>query len=131
MPDKEGEGGGAAKRALTFAIATTVLVGFIPLGNLFLNPLERTFPPNPEIIAPQGIIVLGGAEHVAPDYVGGFAQVNDAAERLIVAVNLADRFPDATVLYSGGKDFDSQGYDRVSKSIRINSLLAYNSFSCL
>lgn len=93
----------AAKRTLAFALCLTLLIGFFPIGNLLLNPLERAFPVHPAIASPQGIIVLGGMEHVAPDDVGGFAQLNEAAERLTSTLELANRFPDATVLFSGGK----------------------------
>ncbi len=93
----------AATRTLSFALSVTVLIGLFPVGNVVLNPLERAYPVNPEINAPAGIIVLGGMEDIAPDHTGNVAQVNDAAERLIVAYELARRFPEATVLYSGGK----------------------------
>jgi len=93
----------AATRTLSFALSVTVLVGLFPVGNVVLKPLERAYPVNPEIKAPAGIIVLGGMEDIAPDHTGNIAQVNDAAERLFVAYELSRRFPEATVLYSGGK----------------------------
>lgn len=93
----------AATRTLGFALGVTVLIGLFPIGNIVLNPLERAYPVNPEINAPAGIIVLGGMEDVAPDHTGNIAQVNDAAERLIATYELARRFPEALVLYSGGK----------------------------
>lgn len=74
-----------------------------PVGNLVLNPLERSFPANPDVQNPAGIIVLGGAEDAAPAYAGGFAQVDDAGDRLIATISLARRYPEAVVLYSGGK----------------------------
>ena len=93
----------AAKRALAFALSLVVLIGLTPVGNLVLNPLEAAYPVHPDITSPKGIIVLGGMKHVALERVGGFAQVNDAAQRLIATIELANRFPDAKVLFSGGK----------------------------
>lgn len=93
----------AARRILALAISVTIVIGLFPVGNLLLNPLERAYAAHPEITDPQGIIVLGGMEHIAPEHVGGFAQVNDAAERLIATIELARRFPEAKVLFSGGK----------------------------
>ena len=92
-----------AKATLTLAVTTLVLIGLFPIGNLILNPLERAYPAGPEVNAPAGIIVLGGMEDQAPDYTGAIAQVNDAGERLIATLELANRFPDAIVLFSGGK----------------------------
>jgi uncharacterized SAM-binding protein YcdF (DUF218 family) len=93
----------AAFRILATALGLTLLIGVFPLGNLVLNPLERAYLTDPVITQPVGIVVLGGAEDVAPKYAGEMAQVNDAGDRLIAAVQLARRFPEAVVLYSGGK----------------------------
>jgi uncharacterized SAM-binding protein YcdF (DUF218 family) len=93
----------AASRLLTGALGLTLFIGVFPLGNLVLNPLERAYPIDPDIMQPAGILVLGGAEDVAPDYTGKKAQVNEAGDRLIAAMQLARRFPEAVVLYSGGK----------------------------
>ena len=93
----------AASRSLAMALCITLLIGFFPLGNLVMNPLERAFPPNPIITQPAGILILGGAEDIAPDYTGDRAQVNDAGDRLIAAMQLARQFPEAVVLYAGGK----------------------------
>lgn len=93
----------AAARLLATALGFTLLIGVFPLGNLVMNPLERAHPTDPVITQPAGIIVLGGAEDVAPIYAGGKSQVNDAGDRLIAAMQLARRFPEAVLLYSGGK----------------------------
>lgn len=93
----------AATNALFFALCITVVIGLFPIGNAILNPLERTYAVNPDVPAPVGIIVLGGMEEVAPEHGNNLAQVNAAGERLIVAIELASRFPEARVLYSGGR----------------------------
>lgn len=93
----------AATRSLAIALSIMVAIAVFPVGNLVLNPLERSYPVNPLIDDAIGILVLGGAEDVGPLYTGQIAQVNEAGERLIVTMDLARRFPEAVVLYSGGK----------------------------
>ncbi|MEY8118865.1 YdcF family protein [Falsihalocynthiibacter sp. BN13B15] len=63
----------------------------------------KDYTANPTITQPEVVLVLGGAEDIAPKYPGSVAQLNDAADRLIVAMQLSRRFPEAVVLYSGGK----------------------------
>ena len=87
-----------ARRWLTVGLCAALVSGVLPVGNLVLNPLERTYPVSPEVTGPAGIIVLGGMEDLSPAYTGRLAQVNDAGERLIVAIELARRFPEAVVL---------------------------------
>nr|WP_306267851.1 YdcF family protein [Pararhizobium sp. IMCC3301] len=93
----------AATRSLVFALSITIAIGVFPVGNLVLNPLERSYPANPKIEQATGILVLGGAEGDAPEHAPSMAQVNQAGDRLIAAMHLARRFPEALVLYSGGK----------------------------
>ncbi|WP_223428984.1 YdcF family protein [Tateyamaria pelophila] len=93
----------AASRSLGFALTVALCISIFPVGNLVLNPLERTYQSQPQLDAPTGIIVLGGAEDIGPDYTGRLAQVNHAGERLITTIELARQFPEAIVLYSGGK----------------------------
>ena len=45
----------------------------------------RAYPPNPVITQPAGILMLGSAEDIAPDYTGDMAYINDASVRLITA----------------------------------------------
>ena len=80
-----------------------LLFGVLPLGSTLLYVLENRFPPwNPALGTPDGIIVLGGA--IDPDLsaVHGQTALNDAAERLVAAVDLARRYPSARIVYSGG-----------------------------
>jgi uncharacterized SAM-binding protein YcdF (DUF218 family) len=93
----------AASRSLAMALCITLLIGFFPLGNLVINPLERSFPPNPVITQPAGILILGGAEDIGPDYTSDMAQINDSGDSLIATMQLARQFPEAVVLYTGGK----------------------------
>ena len=93
----------AGSRALTVALSITIAIGVFPVGNFLLNPLERAYRAPPTVSQPVGILVLGGAEDSAPEYAGGVALVNHAGDRLIAAIQLARQYPEAVVLYTGGK----------------------------
>ncbi|MBB4359833.1 uncharacterized SAM-binding protein YcdF (DUF218 family) [Bradyrhizobium sp. CIR18] len=88
------------------AVTTLVLLAlaaFSPLGNLLIYPLESRFPAwDPSRGAPDGIIVLGGsvdtdlsAAHRAP-------VVAHAADRLFAPAELARRYPNARIVFTGG-----------------------------
>lgn len=97
-----------ARAGWGLAIASLVLLsvmGFSPIGNVLIIPLEQRFPPwDATRGAPDGILVLGGA--VTPDVSAARHDValNEAGERMTVAVELARRFPRARLLFSGGSD---------------------------
>jgi uncharacterized SAM-binding protein YcdF (DUF218 family) len=85
------------------SLAALALIGLSPIGNLLLLPLEQRFPPwDAARGAPAGIIVLGGA--ISPDVSAARKEValNEAAERLTALVDLARRYPDARIIFSGG-----------------------------
>jgi uncharacterized SAM-binding protein YcdF (DUF218 family) len=91
-------------RRLAFAsLAILAVLGLSPIGNALIMPLEDRFPPwDPARGAPDGIIVLGGA--ISPDVSTARKDValNESAERLTVAAELALRYPHARLVYSGG-----------------------------
>lgn len=89
--------------ALSANLAVLLITAIWPIGNLTLAPLERTYPANPTLGQVEGIIVLGGAEYSGTRYSGGLPQVNAAGERFIGAIALANQYPDAVVLWSGGR----------------------------
>ena len=79
------------------------LAGLSPLGNALILPLEERFPPwDASRGAPDGIVVLGGA--ISPDVSVRAEQsaLNEAAERITVAAELARRYPNARIIFSGG-----------------------------
>jgi uncharacterized SAM-binding protein YcdF (DUF218 family) len=85
------------------SLVMLALLGLSPLGNALFIPLEDRFPPwDPARGPPDGILVLGGA--ISPDVSLARDEValNESAERLTVAAELARRYPDARVLFSGG-----------------------------
>lgn len=91
------------RRLAVTAAVLLALIAFSPVGNLLIYSLESRFPPwNPARGAPDGIIILGGS--IDPDI--SFAHqtpvVRQAADRLIVAAELARKYPDARIVFSGG-----------------------------
>ena len=93
-----------AGRALAFAsLIVLAILGLSPAGNALIIPLEERFPRwDTTRGAPDGIIVLGGA--ISPDISAARDEValNEAAERLTVVAELARRYPNARIVFSGG-----------------------------
>jgi uncharacterized SAM-binding protein YcdF (DUF218 family) len=88
---------------LTICILAALAVAVLPIGTLLIAGLEERFAP-PERLDGKvdGIVVLGGI--ISPIITESRDQValNDGAERLIEFGELARRYPDAKLLYSGG-----------------------------
>jgi uncharacterized SAM-binding protein YcdF (DUF218 family) len=85
------------------SLVAMAMLGLSPIGNALIIPLEQRFPPwDASRGAPDGIVVLGGA--IAPDVSAARNDpaLNEAAERMTAAVELARRYPDARILFSGG-----------------------------
>ena len=93
-----------AGRRLAFAsLAILAILGLSPIGNALIIPLEDRFPPwDAARGAPAGIVVLGGAISTDVSAARNEVALNEAAERLTVAAELARRYPDARILFSGG-----------------------------
>jgi hypothetical protein len=96
-----------SRRLASWLVVTSLvllaLFGLSPLGNLLMLPLEERFPPwDASHGAPDGVIVLGGiiAEDVSA--ARGATALNEAAERVTVAVELARRYPNLRIIFSGG-----------------------------
>ncbi len=93
----------AGLQCLVASVLLLAICGFSPLGNALILPLEQRFPPwNPERGAPDGVIVLGGAFETTVAPARGEISLNEAAERMTSAVELARRYPNARIVFSGG-----------------------------
>jgi len=87
------------------SIVLTAVVGWSPLGNILILPLEQRFPPwDSSRGPPDGIVVLGGA--ITPDVSAarGAVALNEAAERITAAAALARRYPNVRIIYTGGSN---------------------------
>jgi uncharacterized SAM-binding protein YcdF (DUF218 family) len=99
-----------ATLALTGSIGL-LLAGMSPLSDLALLPLEERFPAYPsDGPAPTGIIVLGGGIEAAVSEARDQVVVNDAGERPIYLADLARRFPQARLAFSGGSGTLAGGF---------------------
>ncbi len=88
---------------LVTSLVLIAFVGYSPLGRILLLPLEDRFPPwDPSRGTPDGIVVLGGA--ISPDISAarGVVALNGSAERVTVTAELAHRYPNARIIFTGG-----------------------------
>lgn len=87
--------------------ATTALIaiGLLPLGQWLLLPLENRFPaPAQPPDRVDGIIVLGGAIDLVVAQGRRVVEFSENAERNITMIELAERYPDAKLVFTGGRD---------------------------
>ncbi len=84
------------------ASACYLTIALVPLGDLLLRPLEGYAQALPQIEHPAAIVVLGGGEEADRSAGSGLPSVNDAGERFLAAIDLARRFPQADVVFTGG-----------------------------
>lgn len=93
----------AGRRLAVVSIILLAIVGLSPLGNAVIVPLEERFPPwDASRGAPAGIICLGGALDTVVSPARDEVALNEAAERMTAMAELARRYPDARVVFSGG-----------------------------
>ncbi len=88
---------------LTLVLIVMLVPVFVPVKTWLRAPLENHFAvpePLPETI--DGIIVLGGAVVVQITASRSQVTLGDAAERMTESLALAQRYPEATLLFSGG-----------------------------
>ncbi|MBR0935705.1 YdcF family protein [Bradyrhizobium jicamae] len=91
------------RRMMITAAVMLAVIAFSPVGNLLIYSLEQRFPPwNPASGAPDGIIILGGSIDPDISLAHHTPVVRQSADRLIVAAELARKYPDARIVFSGG-----------------------------
>lgn len=91
--------------ALRLSIGTFIAcltIGMLPLGDLLLASIERTYPVHPPLTRVTGIVLLGGAEDAFATAHWKQVQLNEGGERFTAALALARRFPMARLLFTGG-----------------------------
>ncbi len=94
---------GIGRKLAATTLVLFALAAFSPLGNLLLYPLESRFPPwDAARGAPDGIIVLGGSVDTDLSAAHDMPVVPHAADRLFAAAELARRYPNARVVFTGG-----------------------------
>jgi uncharacterized SAM-binding protein YcdF (DUF218 family) len=91
-----------ARAVSILAALASLAIAVFPLGQLMIAPLERAYPPRPDVEAVSGIILLGGGEDAYLSERWGGVPLNDAGERLTEALRLAEAYPDARLIATGG-----------------------------
>jgi len=94
-------------RLASWLVVTSLVIiaiaGWSPLGSVLILPLEQRFPPwDASRGPPNGIVILGGAISEDVSAARGAVALNEAAERLTVGAELARRYPQARIIFSGG-----------------------------
>jgi uncharacterized SAM-binding protein YcdF (DUF218 family) len=93
----------AAIRLMVGGIVLLLVFGYSPLGDAALLTLSERFPAwTDNGRTPDGIIVLGGS--ISPDISSArrTAELNASSERITAGVELAHRFPNIPIVFSGG-----------------------------
>ncbi len=88
---------------LGLAVGAATVITIVPVGVWLLAPLENRFPSLAE--PPQrvdGIVLLGGALNLPRAVDRGGTPLGSYAERVTVFVELANRYPDAKLFFTGG-----------------------------
>jgi len=87
----------------SIGVVTLVIACFSPLGAILIRPLEDRFPVAPKnLAAPSGIIVQGGALDEQLTQARGQPSFIEGAARLTAGVELARRYPEARLVFTGG-----------------------------
>jgi uncharacterized SAM-binding protein YcdF (DUF218 family) len=97
----------AGRRLALTALVLLAFIGLTPFGNAIILPLEERFPPfdasrDAARSPPAGIICLGGALDTVVSTVRGEVALNEAAERMTAIAELARRYPQARIVFTGG-----------------------------
>ncbi|MGB3043895.1 MAG: YdcF family protein [Xanthobacteraceae bacterium] len=84
-------------------VLALLLFGYAPAGNVLMLGLSERFPAwHAGGRDPDGIIVLGGAIEAAKSEARHEIELDSAAERVLAMLQLARRFPNARIIYTGG-----------------------------
>jgi uncharacterized SAM-binding protein YcdF (DUF218 family) len=92
-----------ARILLSALTAALIFLAVFPVGEWLAYPLETRFQTNPAL--PEnvnGIIVLAGPENAALSSAWRQMQFKEGAERYTAFMVLARRYPDATLVFTGG-----------------------------
>jgi hypothetical protein len=95
------------RQVLWLALALLLLQGWEPLPDAFLRRMEDPYARTPtaqELLEFQGVVVLGGALEPSYAWVGrSQVALNEAAERMVVPLELLRQKPDLQILFTGGE----------------------------
>jgi len=110
--------------ALVLAVLVHGAVGYTNLGYLIIQPLEDRFAvPTTSPPTVDAIIMLGGATLARPSSARQIAELNDAGDRLTTTLWLANVYPAAKIVISGGSGvLDDEGESEAETAKRFFSM---------
>lgn len=92
------------QKLMNAALLAIVLLGILPVGPGLMVWLERQFPTPTALPAKiDGIILLGGAFESYLTEKTGHIVSNDQVDRALCFAELAKKYPEATLVFSGGQ----------------------------
>jgi uncharacterized SAM-binding protein YcdF (DUF218 family) len=90
-------------RLLIICCTGLAIIALLPVGEWLIYPLENRFPAQPTLPAHvDGIIMLGGTINGASSIAWGQIDTNEAADRIHAFAELASRYPQAKLVFTGG-----------------------------
>ncbi len=95
--------------SLTLGLTGFFTFGFTSFSEVMIAPLVTRFPPVDltDVDPPFGLIVLGaGLSEAHANHYGALMDLEDGGEAVPTAALLAERFPDARIILSGGSGTD-------------------------
>ena len=117
----------AANWLLASAAALLYLCSTQPVSNLLIGPLEKRFAPLREVPepAPRYVSVLGSGYVPCDDVPVTAALDRDGLARIVEGVRLLRRWPEATLIVSGGAPQGhikpAQGYELMARDLGVDS----------
>jgi uncharacterized SAM-binding protein YcdF (DUF218 family) len=90
-------------RMLTGTAMLTLLLAFLPAGSWLMYPLEQRFAAvSATALEPDGVVLLGGSFALRISENRQQVHLNGTSERLMAFLELANRYPDARLVFTGG-----------------------------
>ncbi len=90
------------RNLLLFTAICTALPALLPIADVIAQPLEnRLQAPTPLPNQVEGILVLGGSVNWEVSQSRQMLTVNEGAERMMAAAALAERYPNAKLVFTG------------------------------
>lgn len=110
------------RRLLTLVAVPMLALAILPLEQLYLQPLEQRFQ-RPAVMPERvdGIIALGGALSVYRSWLEQYPEMNESGDRIAALMSLAQRYPEAKVVFSGGSPFP--GFPEARESLYAKKLM--------
>ena len=91
----------SGRRLIGLALLLAVLPAVFPLEEALARPLENRYPPRTPPASVDGLLVLGGAVDWNVSQSRQQLNTNAAAERLMAATMLAERYPGVPLVFTG------------------------------